>query len=812
MRTHRNDSGPTTSSHRSGDRAASVSAQPRERGAHGGGAGREVRLRRSSSTRQFGLASRSRGAPLERRRQVARLRRRQPGPEQQLVVPGASSAARGRARPPRRGALRRAARRPRPRARRRAARSSSRRSSSSGSAVVLDAQVDGARATARPSAGTTTQRRRLAPAHVAALAPRRPRSAASSRSASGPSARLEGARHRRPDPVSRPSCSPGAVAARRSVAGVRRCSARRCAPRRAPRASTTADLAHAAQLVGGEQRAERLAGASRRRRAGRARSGRRRARRPTASRPRRRPARAHAHERADGEPVRLHRDAELAGRAGRGRRSSRSRGASRRSVAWLTPCAVQRRPSACSSASARSREGFVRAYGDVSPGAPRFAGTVLHAADDPDRARGTASCAPTARWRRARASARCSRPRACRSAATGVDMRVARLPRRCGSSVRSPSRPRPRGFHLVTARGARRAAGAARAARRALHLLHPPHVGVADAQRERLARRAARLRDVVRRTPCPRTSPCWTHTLEGPDDMPAHIKASLLGPSLSLPVSRRPPRARHVAGHLPLRAPRPRRRRARCSPRSGASDAPARTRRSSPPTACRRRTASCSRRCRAGARVLDVGCATGYLAAELAARGSAVVGRRGRPGRGRRGAPRTASASSPATSRTRRAAASSRRSRRSTRSCAPTCSSTSATRGPRWASSRAAPARRPRGAQRAEHRPLDRAPRAAPGAVPVRGPRPVRPHPPALLHPRERPRARRGGRAARARRALRARPAAAPGAPARAAPPRGPAPRARGRSCSPFRSCSRARPAPEAPAVSAPSTPGRASR
>jgi secondary thiamine-phosphate synthase enzyme len=28
----------------------------------------------------------------------------------------------------------------------------------------------------------------------------------------------------------------------------------------------------------------------------------------------------------------------------------------------------------------------------------------------------------------------------------------------------------------------------------------------------------------------------WTHTVEGPDDMPAHIKTSLLGPSLSLPV------------------------------------------------------------------------------------------------------------------------------------------------------------------------------------------------------------------------------------------------------------------------------------
>jgi alkylated DNA nucleotide flippase Atl1 len=27
--------------------------------------------------------------------------------------------------------------------------------------------------------------------------------------------------------------------------------------------------------------------------------------------------------------------------------------------------------------------GFVRAYGDVSPGAPRYAGTVLHGCDDP---------------------------------------------------------------------------------------------------------------------------------------------------------------------------------------------------------------------------------------------------------------------------------------------------------------------------------------------------------------------------------------------------------------------------------------------
>ena len=35
----------------------------------------------------------------------------------------------------------------------------------------------------------------------------------------------------------------------------------------------------------------------------------------------------------------------------------------------------------------------------------------------------------------------------------------------------------------------------------------------------------------------PEDAPYWTHVDEGPDDMPAHIKASVLGSSLSLPVS-----------------------------------------------------------------------------------------------------------------------------------------------------------------------------------------------------------------------------------------------------------------------------------
>jgi len=51
--------------------------------------------------------------------------------------------------------------------------------------------------------------------------------------------------------------------------------------------------------------------------------------------------------------------------------------------------------------------GFVRTYGDVSPGAPRFAGTVLFSCDEPDvpwwrivRADGSVATHPPARQRK----------------------------------------------------------------------------------------------------------------------------------------------------------------------------------------------------------------------------------------------------------------------------------------------------------------------------------------------------------------------------------------------------------------------------
>jgi methylated-DNA-protein-cysteine methyltransferase related protein len=71
--------------------------------------------------------------------------------------------------------------------------------------------------------------------------------------------------------------------------------------------------------------------------------------------------------------------------------------------------------------------GFVRAYGDVSPGAPRFAGTVLAACEDPDvpwhrivRADGS-----LAKGRRQR---RLLEAEGVPFRGARVDMRVARLP------------------------------------------------------------------------------------------------------------------------------------------------------------------------------------------------------------------------------------------------------------------------------------------------------------------------------------------------------------------------------------------------
>ena len=51
----------------------------------------------------------------------------------------------------------------------------------------------------------------------------------------------------------------------------------------------------------------------------------------------------------------------------------------------------------------------------------------------------------------------------------------------------------------------------------------------------------------------------YRHTCEGPDDMPAHVKASLLGSSLTIPVANGRVVPGHMAGNLSVRTPQPRR-------------------------------------------------------------------------------------------------------------------------------------------------------------------------------------------------------------------------------------------------------------
>jgi len=96
-------------------------------------------------------------------------------------------------------------------------------------------------------------------------------------------------------------------------------------------------------------------------------------------------------------------------------------------------------------------------------------------------------------------------------------------------------KPRPRGFHLVTDEVVSAAPG-----------LQQLEVGLATILIQHTSASLTLNENAspdVRRDfkswfddAVPEDAPYWTHTLEGPDDMPAHIKASLTGPSLVLPV------------------------------------------------------------------------------------------------------------------------------------------------------------------------------------------------------------------------------------------------------------------------------------
>jgi secondary thiamine-phosphate synthase enzyme len=114
-----------------------------------------------------------------------------------------------------------------------------------------------------------------------------------------------------------------------------------------------------------------------------------------------------------------------------------------------------------------------------------------------------------------------------------------RLPPECDRSVwiqrEIRFKPRPRGFHLVT-REVEEAAPRLREIEVGLATLLIQHTSASLTLNENASPDVRRDFAAWFDRAVPEDAPYWTHTLEGPDDMPAHIKASLTGSSLVLPV------------------------------------------------------------------------------------------------------------------------------------------------------------------------------------------------------------------------------------------------------------------------------------
>jgi secondary thiamine-phosphate synthase enzyme len=96
--------------------------------------------------------------------------------------------------------------------------------------------------------------------------------------------------------------------------------------------------------------------------------------------------------------------------------------------------------------------------------------------------------------------------------------------------------PRPRGFHLITREILAALPDLQRISIGMLHLLIQ-HTSASLALNENASPDVRRDFESWFNAAVPEATQLWTHTLEGPDDMPAHVKAVLLGPSLMLPVS-----------------------------------------------------------------------------------------------------------------------------------------------------------------------------------------------------------------------------------------------------------------------------------
>jgi secondary thiamine-phosphate synthase enzyme len=96
--------------------------------------------------------------------------------------------------------------------------------------------------------------------------------------------------------------------------------------------------------------------------------------------------------------------------------------------------------------------------------------------------------------------------------------------------------PRPRGFHLITREIV---AAVPEIGRYSVGLAHLfiRHTSAALALNENADPTVRADMEAYFNRLAPENAPYYTHTLEGPDDMPAHLKAVLLGSSLTIPIN-----------------------------------------------------------------------------------------------------------------------------------------------------------------------------------------------------------------------------------------------------------------------------------
>lgn len=97
-------------------------------------------------------------------------------------------------------------------------------------------------------------------------------------------------------------------------------------------------------------------------------------------------------------------------------------------------------------------------------------------------------------------------------------------------------KPRPRGFHLITDEILSQLPEL-KQVRVGLAHLFIQHTSASLALNENASPDVRRDLERHFRQLAPDNAPHYEHTLEGPDDMPAHIKAVLIGPSLTLPIT-----------------------------------------------------------------------------------------------------------------------------------------------------------------------------------------------------------------------------------------------------------------------------------